>query len=77
MSSYSSVYFVIFLQYIFSKNPQISNLMNIRPVGKDLCHEGRRTDGRTDGRKKLKSVFRNFANALNKSQLRVQFLFVC
>ena len=34
------------------------------------------TDGRTDV-KKLMAMFRHFSNALNKSQLRVQFLFVC
>ena len=33
------------------------------------------TDGRTDV-KKFMAIFRNFPNALNKNQLRVQFLFV-
>jgi len=31
----------------FSKNPQISNLMKIRPVGAELLHTYTRTDGRT------------------------------
>ena len=30
---------------LFSKNPQISSLMKIRPVGAELFH----ADGRTDG----------------------------
>jgi hypothetical protein len=31
-----------------SKNVQISNFMEIRPVGAELFHVDRRTDGRTD-----------------------------
>jgi hypothetical protein len=41
----------------FSKNPQISNLMKIRPVG-DEFHADERTD-----MTKLIITFRNFANA--------------
>jgi hypothetical protein len=41
----------------FSKNTQISNFMNIRPVGAELFH----ADGRTDT-KTLTVTFRNFAN---------------
>ena len=41
----------------FSKNPQISNFMNIRPVGAELFHE----DGRTDITK-LIVAFCSFAN---------------
>jgi len=29
----------------FSKNPQILNFMEIRPVGAKLIHEHRKTDG--------------------------------
>ena len=47
----------------------ISNFMNIRPVGNDLCHVNRQTD-----MTKLMAIFRNFANALNESQLRVKLL---
>ena len=45
----------------FSKNPQISNFMKIRPVGAELFH----ADGRTD-MTKLIVAFRNFANAPKK-----------
>jgi hypothetical protein len=41
----------------FSKNPQISNFMEIRPVGAELFH----ADGWTD-MTKLIVAFRNFAN---------------
>ena len=41
----------------FSKNPQISYFMKIRPVGAELFHVERRTDGY------CWSKFRNFANA--------------
>jgi hypothetical protein len=34
----------------FSKNTQISNSMKIRPVGAELFHADRGTDGWTDGR---------------------------
>jgi hypothetical protein len=63
---------------IFSKNPQISNFMKIRPVGTELFH----ADGRTDERKnrrtgmtKLIIAFRNFANVPNESLLytKIQF----
>jgi len=35
-------------QIFEKKKPQISNSMKIRPVGNELFHEGRRTDGRAD-----------------------------
>jgi len=44
------------------KNPQISNLMKIRPVGAELFLAGERTDRRTD-MTKLRVAFRSFANA--------------
>jgi len=31
--------------FFFSKNAQISNFMTIRPVGAELLHEYKRTDG--------------------------------
>jgi hypothetical protein len=40
--------------------------MKIRPVGAELLHADRRTDGRTDGRSELTKLivaFRNFAHA--------------
>jgi len=48
-----------------SKNTQVSNLMKICPVGAELFHVDRRTDGRTD-RTKLLVAFCNFANGPNK-----------
>jgi len=52
---------------IFSKNPQISNFLIIRPVGTKLFH----ADGRTDGQTYMKELivaFRNFANAPNEDK---------
>jgi hypothetical protein len=49
----------------FSKNPQISNFMKIRPAGAELFHG----DGRPERRKnitKLTVAFRNFAKAPKK-----------
>jgi hypothetical protein len=45
----------------FSKNPQIPNFMKIHPVGKELLHWDRRTDGQI--MTTLTDDFRNFANA--------------
>ena len=47
-----------FLGGRFSKNTQVPNFTQIRPVGAELFHE----DGRTD-RAKLIVAFRIFANA--------------
>ena len=57
--------------YIFSKNTEISNLLNIFPVGSGLFHADgqRRTDkqvGRQADMTERIIVFRNFANATNK-----------
>ena len=41
--------------------------MKIRPVGAELWHAGRRTDGRTDITK-LIVAFRNFTNAPKKTK---------
>jgi len=49
------------LLYRFSKNPQISDFTQIRPVGAELIH----ADGRTD-MTKLWVALRNFANVPNK-----------
>ena len=51
----------------FSKNVQISNFIKIRPVGAELIHADRRTDGRTD-MAKLIVAFRNFADTLKKNK---------
>jgi len=52
----------------FSKTPQISNFMKIRPVGAELFHAGGRTDSRAD-MTKLIVTFRNFAHAPDKLNL--------
>jgi hypothetical protein len=52
----------------FSKNPQISHFMKIRPAGAEFHADGRTDrlmDRRTDVTKLIVS-FRNFANAPNK-----------
>jgi hypothetical protein len=49
------------------ENPQISNLVKIRPVGAELFY----ADGQTDGRRdmtELTVAFRNYANALKNMQ---------
>jgi len=46
----------------FSKNSQICNSMKIGPLGADLFHADRRTDGWTD-LTMLIVAFLNFANA--------------
>ena len=46
---------------IFSKNTQILNFMNIRPVGSELFHAHGQTDIRTD-MEKLRVAFRNLTN---------------
>jgi len=45
-----------------SKNTQISNFMKILPVGAEIFHADRRTNGQT-GKTKLIVAFRNFAYA--------------
>jgi hypothetical protein len=42
------------------KNPQISNFMNIRPVGADLIFADVRTVGRTDRHDEANSRFSQF-----------------
>jgi hypothetical protein len=51
----------------FSKNSQISNFMKISPVGAELFHTDRRTNGRT-GMWKLIVALRNFTNAPKKNK---------
>ena len=50
----------------FSKNPQISNFIKIRPVGAELFHADEQTDERTD-MTELTVAFRNSANAPKNS----------
>jgi hypothetical protein len=53
----------------FSINNQISDFIKIGPVGAELFHEGRQTDGQTD-MKKLIVAFRTFVNVPKKGNLR-------
>jgi hypothetical protein len=62
----------------FSKNPQISNFVKIRPVGAELFYADEQTDGRRD-MTELTVAFRNSANAPKNTQRprqrsNVQFL---
>ena len=50
------------LLHIFSKNPQTSNFVKIRPVGAELFYVNGQTDGRRDITE-LMVPFRNFAKA--------------
>jgi len=43
-----------------SKNTQMSNFVKIRPVGAELFHADRRTDGRTDTHEEVNSRFSQF-----------------
>ena len=45
----------------FSKNPQISNFMNIRPVGAELFH----ADGRTDRHHEVNPYRTNVENRVS------------
>jgi hypothetical protein len=50
---------------MFEEEPQISNLIKIRPVGAELFNADGQTDGKTD-MTKLRVAFCNFAKALKK-----------
>jgi hypothetical protein len=50
------------LSHQFHKNPYISNLTKIRPMGAELFHVG----GQAEGHDKVKSLFANFANVPEK-----------
>jgi len=58
---------------MFFEDIQILNVMKSRPVGADLFHADRPTDGLTDGctnMTKLILVLRNFASAPMKTNFR-------
>ena len=52
----------ILSKFFFSENPQIPTFMSNHPVGAQLFHASRRTDGRTDMAKPI-VPFLNFAKA--------------
>jgi hypothetical protein len=54
----------------FKKITRKSNLMKIRPVGAELLHADRRTDGQTD-MMNLIVAFLNFANVPNADGMTV------
>jgi hypothetical protein len=45
---------------IFSKDPQISSLITIQPMGAELFHVDRRTDGRAERHDEANSHFSRF-----------------
>ena len=51
--------FKIFLA-VLRKNTQISNFTKIRPVGAELFHKDRQTDGRKDGHDEANSYISHF-----------------
>jgi len=51
-----------FLDRFFLKNPKISNFITIRPLGAELFHADRHTNGQTDMTESI-VAFRNSANA--------------
>ena len=64
---------------IFSKNPQISHFMKIRPVGTELLRAKKQTEGQAE-MTKLIVASRNFAGAPKKFkslQYAQRMLFVC
>jgi hypothetical protein len=61
-----------FSRQFFEIKTQISNLMKIRPVGKELFHADRRTD-----MTKLTVAFRNFANAPKYESFVLKIINLC
>jgi hypothetical protein len=60
----------------FLKNNKISNLIKILPMGAELFHVEKLTEGQTD-MTKLKVAFRNFANATKNSKFCPQNVLMC
>jgi hypothetical protein len=59
---------------IFEKSTQMSNFIKLLPVGAELFHADRRTDGEKDMKKPI-VAFRNFANAPTNQNILVYYLF--
>jgi hypothetical protein len=57
----------------FSKNTQILNSIKIRPVGAELFHADRQTNGQTD-MTKITVAFRNFSNSHKNNELKMSSL---
>jgi hypothetical protein len=53
---------------VFRKSTQVPNFMKIHPVGSELFHEDKWTDGQTDITK-LILAYQNFANAHKNKNL--------
>ena len=60
----------------FSKNIQASSLKKILPVGTELSHADRRTDGQTDMRKMIVAFFAILRTRLKRSCLSIYVLFI-
>jgi len=75
--SYQILIKLEFSRQIFGKNIQISNLMEICPVGPVLFHadgqKGKQRDRQTDRHDMTKLIvsYSNFSNTLNKRVLRL------
>jgi hypothetical protein len=59
---------LVFSRQFFLK---YSNFLKIRPVGGELFHADRRTNGRIDRHDEVNSLFRNFANVPRNSEALV------
>ena len=60
----------------FSKNKQISNFMKICPVGAEMFHADRHTDGQTQRRDEANSRFSKFSEHVYKERDQTQHRFI-
>jgi len=58
---------------VLTKNTQISNFTKIPPVGAELFHTDRQTDGRKDGHEEANSIFRSFGYVSKKLTFSADF----
>jgi len=58
---------------IFSKNPQTSNFMKIRPVGAELFHADRQTDGQTGRHDEANSRFSQFCERAETFKFQILY----
>jgi hypothetical protein len=58
-----------FSRWVFSKNTQVSIIMQIHPVGAELFHAGGRADRQAEMTNQM-IAFRSFANTTKKGEIR-------